>query len=141
MADHGRTHEAPREGSRTPPPGETLAMGTVPAEHGVPGIHGRDFVLRRLRFPAGTSTGWHYHPGCLYVIVEHGELLHCEPDGTTRCYRAGDAFVEPEGPDYVHCGTAVGPETVHLAALYLNPRGGELVVPAPPPPAWASDRD
>ncbi|MEU2718599.1 cupin domain-containing protein [Streptomyces sp. NPDC007205] len=121
-----------RRGVLTTPQTDTL-VEAVTAHYPQPQYDNCTFVLCRLELPPNSSTGWHYHPGTLIAIVEHGELHHRGPGGETRIYRAGDAFVEPSGPGYVHCGTA-GPDLpTRLLALYITPKGHALTIPASAP--------
>ncbi|WP_019854027.1 cupin domain-containing protein [Actinopolyspora mortivallis] len=117
----------------------TLAEGIVTADCSVPEVADCVFRLRRLRFAAGDSTGWHYHPGTLYVIVEWGQLHYYQADGVSRTYRAGDAFLEPAGPGNIHCGTTPAHGGARLLVLYVLPkRTTTISIPTEPPEPWSS---
>jgi quercetin dioxygenase-like cupin family protein len=112
----------------TPPSGVT---GTILAQHTV---GGKDYVLRRITIEPGGSTGWHYHDGTLYALVEQGTLTHTDADCTTGdVYPRGSAFVEPSGAGNVHIGRNLGSTPVVLDVLYVDPAGSPLSEDAPNP--------
>jgi quercetin dioxygenase-like cupin family protein len=112
----------------TPPTG---VSGVIVARWSVAGT---DFVLRRITFAPGASTGWHYHDGTLYAVVESGTLTRTESDCTTsHTHVAGSALVEPSGPDHVHLGRNLGATPVLLDVLYVDPAGTPLSEDAPNP--------
>jgi quercetin dioxygenase-like cupin family protein len=113
----------------------------TPAGPGVSGrvisrttANGTDYILREVTIPPGQATGWHYHDGPLYGVVEQGTLSHydstCETDGV---YRAGDTIQEPAGGDYVHIGRNLGDTPLVLVVLYVLPHGSPFSEDAPNP--------
>ncbi|GAA3809392.1 hypothetical protein GCM10022403_049250 [Streptomyces coacervatus] len=129
---------APSPSPLSPPGPQTtpLSFGATPLHCTLPHYADSTFALQSVTFPPGANTGWHYHPGTLFVIVEEGDLLHYGPDGKLRTYHAGDAFIEPPGPDHVHCGAAPPHRPVRLLAFYVTPQGQSLTVPAHLPRVW-----
>ncbi|TNY36875.1 cupin domain-containing protein [Thermomonospora catenispora] len=119
---------APGTAAATPSSGvqtRTLAQRTV---------GGTEYVLQEITIAPGGSTGWHYHDGRLYAVVESGTLTRTLADcTTTMAHSRGDVIVEPSGPDHVHIGRNLGTTPVVLKALYVNPVGKPLSqdVPAP----------
>ena len=85
-----------------------------------------DIVTQSISIAPGGSTGWHSHPGPVFVTVRAGALRivyandrrdrHCL--GTT--YNAGQSFID-RGDENVHTAYAVGPTGVELWATYLVP--------------------
>ncbi|AUA16858.1 cupin domain-containing protein [Streptomyces samsunensis] len=124
--------------------GLSLGAGTAfatPAGPGVSGtiiaqttVGGKDYVLRQITVPPGQSTGWHYHDGILYGLVQHGTLSHfdsdCDSDGV---YGAGSTLTEPSGANHVHLGRNLGKTDVVLDVLYVLPHGAPLSQDAPNP--------
>jgi quercetin dioxygenase-like cupin family protein len=117
-----------------------LALAAVPAtaqatpSSGVTGviqltttIGNRDYILRKITIAPGGSTGWHFHDGTLYAVVEGGTLTHnesnCAVDGV---FHAGDTIVEPSGSGHVHIGRNLGTTPVVLEVLYVDPAGSPL---------------
>ena len=124
-----------------------VALATVPStaqatpSSGVTGtiisqitIGGKDYILREITIAPGGSTGWHYHDGMLYGVVERGTLTHnesnCAVDGI---YHAGDTIVEPSGANHVHIGRNLGTTPLVLEILYVDPAGSPLSEDAPNP--------
>ncbi|MFE9452066.1 cupin domain-containing protein [Streptomyces sp. NPDC006739] len=97
-------------------------------------VNGTDYTLREITVPPGQSTGWHYHDGPLYGVVEQGTLSHfdsgCAPDGV---YRTGEAIREPAGADHVHIGRNLGTTPLVLDVLYVLPHGAPFSEDAPNP--------
>ncbi|GIF00581.1 cupin [Paractinoplanes rishiriensis] len=97
-------------------------------------VWGNDLTLRRIRMPAGTSTGWHYHRGPVAAKVVKGTLSHfdssCKSDGV---YAAGGTLLEQWGSNNVHIGRNLGSGELVLEVLYAQPSGSPLAVDAPDP--------
>lgn len=123
-----------------------LAVGLAPAAWATPGtgvsgvtlfqhvVGDREYVVREVTIAPGGATGWHYHPGSVFGLVEGGTLTHyrgdCSVDGV---YHEGEAISEASGPGYVHIGRNLGSEPLVLEVLYVNPVGSALAVDAPNP--------
>jgi quercetin dioxygenase-like cupin family protein len=90
-------------------------------------VGGKDYILRQITIQPGGSTGWHYHDGTLYAVVEQGTLTHTDSDCTTTAtYSKGTAFVETSGAGNVHIGRDLGSTPVVLDVLYVDPAGSPL---------------
>lgn len=83
----------------------------------------------------GENTGWHTHPGTLFVTVDRGQLTHYDRGYEATVYVAGDTFVEACGDEAVHLGANHGAELLVLDVLYLVPAGAPLRLPAVGPAA------
>jgi quercetin dioxygenase-like cupin family protein len=95
---------------------------------------GKDYILRQITIEPGGSTGWHYHDGTLYAVVERGTLTHTESDcKTTATYGEGAVFVEDSGAGNVHIGRNLGSTPVVLDVLYVDPAGSPLAESVPNP--------
>ncbi|WP_051711850.1 cupin domain-containing protein [Streptomyces sp. NRRL S-350] len=93
-------------------------------------------VVQTITLLPGASTGWHYHPGRVDVVVLSGTLTRTLHDGRVEISRAGDSLVEEAGPVHVHVGRNLGTEPVVLIANYAAPTGRPLAVPVAEP-AWS----
>ena len=94
----------------------------------------KDYILRQITIQPGGSTGWHFHDGTLYAIVERGTLTHTESDCvTTDSYSKGAYFVEESGAGKVHIGRNLGSAPVVLDVLYVDPAGSPLAESVPNP--------
>jgi quercetin dioxygenase-like cupin family protein len=59
-----------------------------------------DVVMRQLTFAPGSNSGWHSHPGPVYVIVTQGSVVNYhadDPSCTGAKISAGQGFVETPG--------------------------------------------
>ena len=55
-----------------------------------------DIVVRQHDYAVGSSTGWHTHPGPIFITVTHGTLTFYELDDpcTPHVVTAGHSFVD-----------------------------------------------
>lgn len=56
-----------------------------------------DVVVRQHDYVAGGSTGWHTHPGPIFITVTKGQLTFYEADDprcTPRIVNAGEGYVD-----------------------------------------------
>lgn len=91
-----------------------------------------DFVTQTISFHAGSSSGWHSHPGVVLVSVTSGELTHYASDCSFETVSAGEAFAE--SGDHPTLVNSVNGAVVHVT--YVVPDGtpnGGLRVDRPNP--------
>ncbi|MFC9330481.1 cupin domain-containing protein [Kitasatospora sp. NPDC057015] len=93
-------------------------------------------VVQTITLAPGASTGWHYHPGRVDVVVLSGTLTRTLHDGRTEVSEAGDRLVELPGPVHVHVGRNHGEQPVVLVATYDIPDGCPTAV-AVAAPEWS----
>jgi quercetin dioxygenase-like cupin family protein len=79
----------------------------------------------------GGHTGWHSHPGPVFVMVEEGTVTLEQADGTSVSYGPGTGFVEEPG----HVNIARNEENiaVELVAMFLIPLGDSPRIDEPAP--------
>ncbi|MDQ3964514.1 MAG: cupin domain-containing protein [Actinomycetota bacterium] len=56
-----------------------------------------DLIVRRHDYLVGSTTGWHSHPGPVFITVTQGELTYYEyddPNCTPHVVEAGHGFVD-----------------------------------------------
>jgi quercetin dioxygenase-like cupin family protein len=87
------------------------------------------------KFPPGSTTGWHTHPGPSLILVVAGTVTNYQGDDP-RCapqvYTAGAGFIDP-GSGEVHMlqnETGAPAETI---AVQLLPKDAVRRIPADPP--------
>jgi quercetin dioxygenase-like cupin family protein len=63
----------------------------------------RDTTVRAfdLTYPAGSYSGWHYHPGIVVAVVLKGSVVRELTDCSTQTFGEGQAFTEV-GAHYVY---------------------------------------
>jgi hypothetical protein len=94
-----------------------------------------DIVVRQHSYAPGSSTGWHTHPGPVFVTVVEGEITFYEyddPTCTPKVVRAGEGYVDT-GRGHIarnETGVAARDITVIIAPVGGSFRG-ELSAPGP----------
>ena len=80
-----------------------------------------DFVVQTITFPAGSSSGWHSHPGVVMVSITSGEMRHYAADCSFETLSAGGAFVESGSNAGLVQNVSGSPVVVHVT--YVVPAG------------------
>lgn len=98
--------------------------------------HPEDVVMRELTIAPGGNSGWHTHPGPVYVLVISGSVVNYHADNPTctgKKIAAGQGFVETPGD--IHLVRNEDPKiTGVLLATFLDvPVGGKFRIDAPVP--------
>jgi quercetin dioxygenase-like cupin family protein len=94
-----------------------------------------DAVVRNLSISPGGDTGWHSHPGPVFVLVTAGTGSFYEasdPPFTPTIYDAGTGFVE--GGEDVHIFRNEGYVDLELTVVFLVPHGAATRIDEPAPP-------
>ena len=80
-----------------------------------------DLVVQTITFGAGSSSGWHSHPGVVLVSITSGEMRHYAADCSFEILRGGDAFVESGSQPGLVQNVSGSPLVVH--ATFVVPAG------------------
>jgi quercetin dioxygenase-like cupin family protein len=67
-----------------------------------------DMIVRQHDYAAHSTTGWHQHPGPIFITVTKGQLTYYEVDDpmcTPHVVTAGHGFVDTGGGHVVHNDT------------------------------------
>lgn len=87
---------------------------------------------------AGSTSGWHSHPGPVFVLIKSGVATLYDADGhgcTARTFAAGSTFIEGTNP---HTLRNEGAVPLEITAVFFVPAGSprriESSVPANCPP-------
>ena len=94
-----------------------------------------DVVTQSITIAPGGHTGWHSHPGPVFVTIASGTMTFYDADDPTCSpvpYRTGDTFVD-RGGGHVHTARNEGPTDLVFYATYLLPVGAGLRTDAPNP--------
>jgi quercetin dioxygenase-like cupin family protein len=92
-----------------------------------------DIVTTQATIAAGGFTGWHSHPGPVFVTVTQGALtVYNAPDCQPQVYPAGTGFVEPS-PKQVHLVRNEGTEEAKFTATFILPVGAVRRIDEPQP--------
>src|SRR5262249_3962514 len=116
--------------------GEMFAVHQTP-EHGVMiktrGLSNAYVVQNRIA--PGGDTGWHSHPGPVFVLVTAGTAAVDEAHNRTRTPSfspAGTGFLD--GVDDTHIVRNEGETDLVLTAVFLVPHGAPPRIDEPQPP-------
>ncbi len=90
-----------------------------------------DVLQTDLIFQPGGTTGWHYHPGPVVVVIKTGALTEIESNGCMTVHPAGSAFFE--SPDVVHNVINQTGVVTEVLATFLSPTGTQPLIPASNP--------
>ncbi|HNX95388.1 MAG TPA: cupin domain-containing protein [Holophaga sp.] len=80
----------------------------------------------RVEIAVGGATSWHQHPVNNIAYVLEGSLRLELEDGTTRIFKAGEAFAEVV--DTWHRGVNVGSTPAKLLVVYMGEIGKPLSI-------------
>jgi quercetin dioxygenase-like cupin family protein len=112
------------------PIGSVQPTRTVFERHDQSGVPGKEIVLGSATLPAGTTIGYHTHPGDEAGYVTKGLLIlkiRGEPD---RWLKAGDRFFNPRGA--VHSvAAAPGGDGGTAVSTWIIDKGHPLATPVP----------
>jgi len=122
--------------------GTILSVGTLPA--GIK-VHTDDLklstrddvqvVTQTITIAPGGHTGWHSHPGPVFVTISAGTMTFYDADDPTctpGTYATGDSFVD-QGGGHVHIARNEGAVNLVLYATYLVPVGAAIRTDIPNP--------
>jgi quercetin dioxygenase-like cupin family protein len=76
-------------------------------------------------------TGWHSHPGPVFVLIKAGTMTLEQSDGSSAVYPPGTGFVEE--PGRVHIARNEGDVELEFDAFILIPIGAPVRVDEPAP--------
>ena len=89
-----------------------------------------------VRFPAGTGSPPHRHPGALYGYVLEGRFEFKVAGKPARTLKAGETFYEPAMILHELGRNPSEKEPARVLAIIVHPRDAQqLVIPEPPPAA------
>jgi quercetin dioxygenase-like cupin family protein len=122
--------------------GTILSVGTLPAgvKINTPElkISTRDdvqIVTQTITIAPGGHTGWHSHPGPVFVTISAGTMTFYDADDpscSAGTYATGDSFVD-RGGGHVHNARNESTVDLVLYATYLVPVGAPIRTDVPNP--------
>jgi hypothetical protein len=124
----------------------TVPTGTLVAHNRVDGIRlssiaravddrKADVFITHARFTPGQDTGWHTHPGPVFVQVVKGSLTYQDAqrrDCRTVTYGAGQGFFD-RGHGHVHRAVAGASGAEFYPVFVLPPGSAAHIIPATAP--------
>lgn len=94
-----------------------------------------DVVTQTITITPGGHTGWHSHPGPVFVTITAGAMTFYDGDDPACApviYAVGDTFID-QGMGHVHIARNEGATDLVLYATYLLPVGAPLRTDEPDP--------
>lgn len=94
-----------------------------------------DVVTQQITISPGGHTGWHSHPGPVFVTIASGTMTFYDADDptcTAVTYGPADSFVD-RGGGHVHTARNEGTTDLVLYATYLVPVGAAIRTDAAAP--------
>jgi mannose-6-phosphate isomerase-like protein (cupin superfamily) len=94
-----------------------------------------DVVTQTITITPGGHTGWHSHPGPVFVTITAGAMTFYDGDDpacSPVVFGPGDTFID-EGGGHVHIARNEGATDLVLYATYLLPVGAPLRTDQPDP--------
>ena len=92
-----------------------------------------DVVTQSISIAPGGTTGWHGHPGPVFVTIKSGALtiIYAGDGCQGRTYGPGETFLDRG--DRIHTARNLGPVNVDFWATYLvpGPAGSPFRIDAP----------
>lgn len=93
-----------------------------------------DVAVQMITFQPGTSSGWHRHPGPVFISVVSGEMTFYEsddPNCTPTVRHAGEGFLDVG--DHAHLARNESGAPAMNIVTYFAPPGAALRIDAPAP--------
>jgi quercetin dioxygenase-like cupin family protein len=91
-----------------------------------------DMVTQKVTFAPHATSGWHYHPGVVLVVVESGHVTTHDANCNTKTYGAGQAFVESGTDPFMVSNENDTVDAVDVATI-ASPAGGPFRIETDPP--------
>ncbi len=89
-----------------------------------------EVIPQTVTFEPGGTSGWHSHPGPVFVVVKSGTVTVYDATCVPRRYSAGQGFME--GPEPAVVRNEGGTSSENVATL-LVPTGSPVRTDAPSP--------
>lgn len=95
---------------------------------------GFDLAVQSIVFEPGTHSGWHSHPGPVFILVKTGEMTFYEsddPNCTPVRRKAGEGFLDVG--DHAHIARNETDQPAENIVTYFAPPGATLRKDEPAP--------
>jgi quercetin dioxygenase-like cupin family protein len=108
----------------------TQVVRNILERHDQSGVAGKEIVIGTASFPAGSSIGFHTHPGDESGYVLKGSVILKTQGQPDRILKAGDSFFNPRGA--VHSVVALpNGEGGTAVSSWIVDKGQPLATPVP----------
>ena len=94
----------------------------------LPGMEGKEMVVKHLALPPDFVGGRHYHPGPVFVYVLEGELA-VVIGGETKTFSAGELYAEDIG-DVMQGKNLSGSDDLEILVFQVGDVGKPMMIKA-----------
>jgi hypothetical protein len=104
-------------------------------EVAVQAFQATDVAVQQITFAPGGKSGWHSHPGPVFITVQQGTMTFYDsanPQCAPVTVTAGHGFVDG-GTTYAHMAINQTGDPATNVVVYLAPVGGALKIDQPQP--------
>jgi len=94
-----------------------------------------DIAVQDIMFPDGSSSGWHTHPGPVFILVKTGTLTFYQSDDPTcspQVRTKGQGFLDLG--EHPHIAVNQSGSAAETIVTYFAPQGATLKIMATEPP-------
>jgi quercetin dioxygenase-like cupin family protein len=90
-----------------------------------------DVLVQTISFDPGGTSGWHFHPGVVIVVVESGQVTTHDASCQTATYGPRQSFVESGTEPFMVSNESAGKAVVY--ATLVVPAGSPFRIETAPP--------
>ena len=91
-----------------------------------------DVLVQTISFQPGGTSGWHFHPGLVIVVVESGQVTTHDASCQTATYGPHQSFVESGTEPFMVSHKSAADKAVVYATLVV-PAGSPFRIETAPP--------
>lgn len=91
-----------------------------------------DVLVQTITFQPNGTSGWHFHPGIVIVVVESGQVTTHDEDCRTKTYGPHESFVESGTVPFMVSNESTTANAVVYATIVV-PVGNPFRIETPPP--------
>jgi quercetin dioxygenase-like cupin family protein len=91
-----------------------------------------DVLVQTISFQPGGTSGWHFHPGVVIVVVESGQVTTHDASCQTATYGPHQSFVESGTEPFMVSNESATDKAVVYATLVV-PAGSPFRIETAPP--------
>jgi quercetin dioxygenase-like cupin family protein len=117
---------------KTPDTTTPQPVRNILERHDQSGVPGKEIVIGTATLPAGTSIGYHTHPGDEAGYVLKGSLILKTQGQPDRVLKAGDSFFNVRGA--VHSVVAPGSDGAMAVSSWIVDKGQPMATAVPAKP-------
>jgi quercetin dioxygenase-like cupin family protein len=93
---------------------------------------GLDVATQTILFPDGSQSGWHIHPGPVFIVVKEGRMTFYESDCSSTVVGAGHGFLDT-GVDPHLARNESGSPATNVVTYFVPPGTTQLRTNTPAP--------